>query len=305
MTNFIKFYHFIISSLIIFILIGFVLNIASAQAFIGDWLMPSGNREAERQEQRQEQRRLRTPIANETTLATEVRDVNRDIERHRRDINSINVDIRNLEQELIPIVQAVRRECPGVVAVGTVIEPRVCVYNPGGGDQLTVGMPEESVNRYNEARRKQIEIDRMLRLKRGALSILTGRLEALDDRITDDVPVDARREPERQALTIDALKLQARFSELDDNLEDIDQVLDSVETIYDRTVLGAYMQDKIGQLLNSQVICTARKRCAIRDPEKIPPGVIQRELFPTSERIRESYYNHDRLQRIRRERGVQ
>ena len=94
------------------------------------------------------------------------------------------------------------------------------------------------------------------------MSILTGRLEALDDRITDDVPVDARREPERQALTIDALKLQARFSELDDNLEDIDQVLDSVETIYDRTVLGAYMQDKNRSVIKlSSYLYSSQKMC--------------------------------------------
>ena len=83
------------------------------------------------------------------------------------------------------------------------------------------------------------------------------------------------------------------------DLGDIDKVLDEVERLYDRTVLGAYMQDKIGQLLNSQVICAARKRCATGDPERIDPQKIRDELFPTSTQTRESYYDHRRLRRIR------
>ena len=78
MTNFIKFYHSIISSLIIFILVGFVSN--EAQGFLGDWLRSiSGNREAERQEQR----RQRTSITDGATVESEVRDVDREIERRR------------------------------------------------------------------------------------------------------------------------------------------------------------------------------------------------------------------------------
>ena len=311
MTNFIKFYHSIISSLIIFILVGFVPN--EAQGFLGEWLMPSGNREAEREAERQEQRRQRTPIANEATLATEVRDVDREIRRKRRAINYTNENIRKLRQELIPIAREVQAVCGSNTGWSSNVtrvsgqSGMFCVQTKetenGNRFYTRVGLTEEKLNRYNEARRRQIEIERELRIERGALRILTERLEGLENRITDEVPVDARREPERQALTIETLGLQVKLSDLGDNLRDIDHVLDEVERLYDNTVLGAYMQDKIGQLLNSQVICAARKRCAVGDPRKIPPSQIRDELFPSTQ-TRESYYDHDRLQRIRRERGT-
>ncbi|MCB0347876.1 MAG: hypothetical protein KDD37_03530 [Bdellovibrionales bacterium] len=87
-----------------------------------------------------------------------------------------------------------------------------------------------------------------------------------------------------------ATQVQADFAALETEIKDFDRKLDLVESQYDKSLMGAYIQDKIGQLLNSQAICAARKRCATNDPQKIDPEVIRQELFPESAKTRSDYY---------------
>ena len=68
--------------------------------------------------------------------------------------------------------------------------------------------------------------------------------------------------------------LQAQFASLDvksdlleltGDVQDVDRVLDNVAEVYDRSVLGAYLQDKITQMLTGtqpDVICAANRRCS-------------------------------------------
>lgn len=76
--------------------------------------------------------------------------------------------------------------------------------------------------------------------------------------------------------------LMYEFSKLQTELIHVDEKFDIIEDIYDKKMIGAYVQDKIGQLLNSQVICAARKRCMSADPTSIPAKTIQKELFPST-----------------------
>ena len=84
--------------------------------------------------------------------------------------------------------------------------------------------------------------------------------------------------------------LRMSFMELDFKTNKVETTLDDMERIYDKSLLGAYLQDKMGQLLNSQVICMAQKRCAVSDPKKIDAEKIRQELFPESQAIRGDYY---------------
>lgn len=84
--------------------------------------------------------------------------------------------------------------------------------------------------------------------------------------------------------------LRRDFAELDLKSNGINDTLNKMEKIYDKSVLGAYLQDKFGQLLNSQSICSAVKRCAVADPKKIDAEKIRQELFPESQAIRSDYY---------------
>ncbi|MNK80876.1 hypothetical protein D3C87_1006090 [compost metagenome] len=85
-------------------------------------------------------------------------------------------------------------------------------------------------------------------------------------------------------------ELGSAFLELDLKTYGVDATLNDMEKIYDKSVLGAYLQDKFGQLLNSQSICSAMKRCAVSDPKKIDAEKIRQELFPESQAIRSDYY---------------
>lgn len=85
----------------------------------------------------------------------------------------------------------------------------------------------------------------------------------------------------REALQneIRTRKLTDDFFDLRLNLEEADEVLDSIEEVYDRSLMGQYFQNKIAQLLNSRSFCSARSRCLNRG-DAIPHEDIQRELFP-------------------------
>lgn len=86
-------------------------------------------------------------------------------------------------------------------------------------------------------------------------------------------------------------ELRSAFLELDLKSYGVDATLNDMEKIYDKSLLGAYLQDKFGQLLNSQSICSAVKRCAVADAKKIDPEKIRQELFPESQATRSDYYD--------------
>ncbi len=278
--------------LIIFILIGFVPNEAFAQSGLIDLIATDRN---------PARRRVTATVTTQTGHESARNAINGEIARQRGQITATERSIEALERELIPIARAVQDECPGVVySYRRDGKDPVCRHTPDGGEESEVRISEESRTRYNEARRRQRAIDRELRSRRSDLETLKRDIEGLQNLTVGDVYQDGGVTNARviQEATIETLDLRQKLSELGDDLEDIDTVLDEVERIYDRTVLGAYMQDKIGQLLNSQVICTARKRCATRDPQKIDSDVIQKELFPTSTQTRSDYY--EKVERNRR-----
>ncbi|MFS4460913.1 hypothetical protein [Bdellovibrio sp. HCB2-146] len=84
--------------------------------------------------------------------------------------------------------------------------------------------------------------------------------------------------------------LRMGLMELDLKKNGIDSTLNDMERIYDKSLLGAYLQDKIGQLLNSQVVCSVQKRCMGTDPKMIDSQRIRNEIFPESEAVRGNYY---------------
>ena len=110
----------------------------------------------------------------------------------------------------------------------------------------------------------------------------------LDSEIT---AIEAIETNTQQTLRLNALSLENKFFQQGSELNNIDSKLDDMERIYDQAEVGAYFQDKIGQLLNSNVICKARKRCMVSEPKEIPSSVIQNELFPESKKTRSEYYN--------------
>lgn len=82
------------------------------------------------------------------------------------------------------------------------------------------------------------------------------------------------------------------FSILKLKMGSTEAALDRMNSQYDRAILGAYLKDKMGLLLNSQLICQARQRCDVKDPVEIKNEDLQNVLFPGSNNStrEKSYY---------------
>lgn len=82
------------------------------------------------------------------------------------------------------------------------------------------------------------------------------------------------------------------FNVLKLKMGNTEAALDRMNSQYDKAILGAYLKDKIGLLLNSQLICQARSRCDVKNPVEIKNEDVQNVLFPgsNSSTREKSYY---------------
>ena len=117
-----------------------------------------------------------------------------------------------------------------------------------------------------------------------------------------DTLIDTLEHDNKQRITwlvyaLRSQRLSSDFNKLENQFFRMEDTLDKMEEIYDNALIGAYLQDKIGQLLNSNVICEARSRCATKDTKKISAEIIQKELFPKGKWRRKGYY--EKVQRRR------
>ncbi len=128
-----------------------------------------------------------------------------------------------------------------------------------------------------------------LRVAQGMLADVDKEIDVLLATVSKD---EAKKDETMRALMqkIKSQGLAIDFAALGTKLKGTDEALDYIEGVYDKTLVGAYLQDKIGQLLNSQVICAANNRCSVAGAQDILPTVIQKELFPNSRKARSEYY---------------
>jgi hypothetical protein len=117
--------------------------------------------------------------------------------------------------------------------------------------------------------------------------------ELLNEGMAQTVVAKADRQNTILQNRLRTADLRADFMDLDIKTLGVEAKLNNLEKQYDKSNLGAYLQDKFGQLLNSQVVCSAVKRCAVTDAKKIEPEKIRQELFPESQAqaIRSDYYD--------------
>lgn len=127
------------------------------------------------------------------------------------------------------------------------------------------------------------------------------KLDALNKQISDypaklqaeqaEAEQKAQSDLESLKRRVKYLDLKDQYSELKHGSIEMNRKLDEIENYYDKTLMGAYFQDKIGQLLNSDVMCSAVKRCRPGGKMEIPAVQIKNELFPKSEATRSEYYD--------------
>lgn len=87
-----------------------------------------------------------------------------------------------------------------------------------------------------------------------------------------------------------ALKLDAKFQVTKSDLNSVAARLDKIDGAIDKMMLGVYLQDKFGKLLNSDVFCKAVKnRCGTPKDKVVPIGDADLEtLFPNTSDVRRS-----------------
>ena len=94
--------------------------------------------------------------------------------------------------------------------------------------------------------------------------------------------------PEVLQAQFASLDVKSDLLELTGDIQDVDRVLDNVAEVYDKSVLGAYLQDKITQMLTGtqpDLICQASNRC--RGSGKGPTAVqVRNALFLNNNLLR-------------------
>jgi hypothetical protein len=100
-----------------------------------------------------------------------------------------------------------------------------------------------------------------------------------------------------QGQEIQALETKIEIQALEAQFEGADDKIDELERLYDRSQVGAYVQEKVSQLVNSITICRAMRRCAVKDEQPLDPKLIQEELFPESKATRSEHYQKVKTRR--------
>ncbi len=100
-----------------------------------------------------------------------------------------------------------------------------------------------------------------------------------------------------QGQEIKALETKIEIQSLDAQFEGADDKIDELERLYDRSQVGAYVQEKVSQLVNSLTICRAMRRCEVKDETPIDAKSIQEELFPESKATRSEHYQKVKTRR--------
>ncbi|MFZ4403174.1 MAG: hypothetical protein ACOYOK_03655 [Pseudobdellovibrionaceae bacterium] len=93
--------------------------------------------------------------------------------------------------------------------------------------------------------------------------------------------------------SLNGSNLVGDFERVKSDVGDLDQTLDILITKMDQATIGSYVKDKLGLLLNSQLICKAVKRCSVAEPQRIPNEEVEKALFPgtASSTRKQDYYN--------------
>ena len=91
-----------------------------------------------------------------------------------------------------------------------------------------------------------------------------------------------------------AVEAQVKLTDAKVNLIGADQYVNEIERTLDREKVGIYLKDKIGKLVNSQLICEATNRCKVKAATPIGPEKLN-EIFKDSKTPnRSEYYNEIR-----------
>ena len=101
-----------------------------------------------------------------------------------------------------------------------------------------------------------------------------GKIDLMSQAAVDGLDLKVQNKAVITALGTQGLL--ADFATLQKKVGDTDLALEKAAGMYDKSVLGAYLKDKLGLLLNSQVICEANARCRVPERKEVYPSITGR-----------------------------
>ncbi|WP_413289344.1 hypothetical protein [Bdellovibrio sp. HCB337] len=145
----------------------------------------------------------------------------------------------------------------------------------GDGQKADVTLKNQITDLQNQLKSTQkTEGD----ISKTAAELNRTRMETIAAATAENAVAKMQNDAILTALNTDAILMD--FATLQKKVGDTDLALEKISGAFDNKVLGAYVKDKMGLLLNSQVMCEAAARCRVSGRKEISADRIQQVLFP-------------------------
>lgn len=231
-----------------------------------------------------EEAQFRTGVPNNKIVQLE-----RERDRLQLEVEALQIQFEKVDEQLDKAVQTTQLALNSTIR--TVKKPKTNdkekVYDPIPSSYEYLIKEVQNVNRRRE------NIEAKIADKVAKIKTLSQQVQLMSENNQDELNQKLMAEIRTMKLTHSYSELKHATDLLAGQAEGFDRDIDMIEKTLDDSLLAVYVQEKIGQLLNSQVMCTAtRRRCGSGNDVQVPiaADVIQNELFPESVVHRSEYY---------------
>ena len=156
---------------------------------------------------------------------------------------------------------------------------------------INIAETQANKKKWNEQKKIYQDENKTIQRDRSAIEKL---IQTIDVSLAQQNPSSKQKSIQNLITKLEHLGQKSEINKTDNKYLQaqikIDKTLDKVEKKISDSEVGIYVQDKIGQLLNSHAICKARNRCRVKKQTPIDADVINKELFPEIKEHRSSYY---------------
>lgn len=146
----------------------------------------------------------------------------------------------------------------------------------GTGDEQIKTLLDSAKKEYDNFEEKQMK---SIIAHRNAIEAIERHLSSEEEALTREKE-NYDRHLKNLRSQIKNMKLSDKFDDLESDFKDVGDRIDQIEEVYDQGLLGAYLQSKIGKLLNSDVLCSANRLCEDPSLKEVKSSKIRDELFP-------------------------
>lgn len=143
------------------------------------------------------------------------------------------------------------------------------------GDREMKKKMDEAQGKLDAAKKTVSELDEK------ATSLNRDKVKLLQESGKEIYDLKSQNKAITTAITTQGLLTD--FATLHGKVGDTDMALEKVSNAYDKSIIGAYLKDKFGLLLNSQTMCEGVARCRVAERKEVTAESIQKTLFPGTE----------------------